>query len=39
MITRPMTDVEKRSAAKAFVKVWTGRGDEKQKRHCTHSPV
>ena len=30
MNTRPMSDVEKRSAAKAFVKAWTGRGDEKQ---------
>lgn len=30
MNIRPMTDVEKRSAAKAFVKAWTGRGDEKQ---------
>lgn len=30
MNIRPMTDVEKRSAAKAFVDTWTGRGDEKQ---------
>ena len=30
MNIRPMTDVEKRGAAKAFVKTWTGRGDEKQ---------
>ena len=26
----PMTDVEKRAAAKAFVQTWLGRGDEKQ---------
>lgn len=25
-----MTDVRKRAAAKAFVEVWTGHGDEKQ---------
>ena len=30
MNIRPMTDVEKRSAAKAFVETWLGRGDEKQ---------
>ena len=30
MNIRPMTDVEKRSAAKSFVETWTGRGDEKQ---------
>lgn len=30
MNIRPMTDVEKRAAAKAFVETWTGRGDEKQ---------
>ena len=30
MDIRQMTDVEKRSAAKAFVKGWTDRGDEKQ---------
>lgn len=30
MNLRPMTDVEKRAAAKAFAKAWTGRGDEKQ---------
>jgi len=30
MNIRPMTDVEKRSAARAFVNAWTGRGDEKQ---------
>ena len=30
MNLRPMTDVEKRSAAKSFVETWTGRGDEKQ---------
>ena len=30
MNIRPMTDVEKRAAAKAFVRAWTGRGDEKQ---------
>lgn len=30
MNTRPMTDVEKRAAAKAFVETWLGRGDEKQ---------
>ena len=30
MKLRSMTDVEKRAAAKAFVKAWTGRGDEKQ---------
>ena len=30
MNLRPMTDVEKRTAAKAFVETWLGRGDEKQ---------
>ena len=30
MNIRPMTDVEKRSAAKTFVETWLGRGDEKQ---------
>ena len=30
MNLRPMTDVEKRAAAKSFVETWTGRGDEKQ---------
>ena len=30
MNIRPMTDVEKRTAAKAFVETWLGRGDEKQ---------
>ncbi len=30
MNIRHMTDVEKRAAARAFVKAWTGRGDEKQ---------
>lgn len=30
MKIRQMTDVDKRAAAKAFVEVWTGRGDEKQ---------
>ncbi len=30
MNIRPMTDVERRAAAKAFVQTWTGRGDEKQ---------
>ena len=30
MNIRPMTDVEKRAAAKSFVETWTGRGDEKQ---------
>ena len=30
MNLRQMTDVEKRAAAKAFVKTWLGRGDEKQ---------
>ena len=30
MNIRPMTDVEKRSAAKAFGETWLGRGDEKQ---------
>ena len=30
MNIRSMTDVEKRSAAKAFVQTWTSRGDEKQ---------
>jgi len=30
MNIRPMTDVEKRASAKAFVKAWLGRGDEKQ---------
>lgn len=30
MNIRPMTDVEKRAAAKGFVETWTGRGDEKQ---------
>ena len=30
MNLRPMTDVEKRRAAKSFVETWTGRGDEKQ---------
>ena len=30
MNLRPMSDVEKRAAAKAFKEAWTGRGDEKQ---------
>ena len=30
MNIRPMMDVEKRAAAKGFVEIWTGRGDEKQ---------
>ncbi len=30
MNIRPMTEVERRAAAKAFVQTWTGRGDEKQ---------
>ena len=30
MNIHPMTDVEKRSAAKTFVETWLGRGDEKQ---------
>ena len=30
MNIRPMTDVEKRSAAKTFVETWLVRGDEKQ---------
>jgi hypothetical protein len=30
MNIRSMTDVEKRTAAKAFVETWLGRGDEKQ---------
>ena len=30
MDIRPMTEVEKRSAAKTFVETWLGRGDEKQ---------
>jgi hypothetical protein len=30
MNTRSMTDVEKRTAAKAFAETWIGRGDEKQ---------
>ena len=30
MNIRPMTEVEKRISAKAFVKTWLGRGDEKQ---------
>lgn len=32
MKIRPMTDVDKRAAAKVFVEAWTGRGDEKQDR-------
>ncbi len=30
MNIRPMSDVERRTAAKAFVQTWAGRGDEKQ---------
>ena len=30
MNIRPMTDVERRAAAKAFAQTWKGRGDEKQ---------
>ena len=30
MNIRPMTDVEKRASARAFIKTWLGRGDEKQ---------
>ena len=30
MNIRPMTEVERRAAAKDFVQTWTGRGDEKQ---------
>lgn len=28
-----MTDREQKAAAKAFVKRWTGKGDEKQHKH------